>query len=515
MTTAVARAATLEGSALRPSQRVSSLLDEFPRVRGCEPLALATLCLALPREELLELLQLLVRQHRQQADELHQLRAERGLVAAKEVQPSLPLRSKSRGYNEYTFMASRSTSMLTRVAPPLDLESLTEELHATRHELLASSSKELSTQLQQARPSRPSSAKPPRKAALTSDEQHQRRSRLVTRDVAPLQGWGTEEGNELLRVSSAPTTRPPSGLRSVHALHTHMLRSGGSLALSRTAATASGATVRRAASPEPSIVPPHVALPNRRQTAAGAAAAAASGAEGEADGEADATRAGVGAAATPAAAATVATGARKAAAPAAGAALGAVRGCAAAAAAAAPPPDAKRQEEEGGEGVAASAAVVSVVSVGAPAAAGVAGAGTADEVARWHRKLLPLLHELVGKVQAMLVGGGEALNTSEHDELAMRCMESLQQIIASPPVSRLHTEKQLEVVQQLLAQCAASPQAPTAIAASSSAEVTLQRLLRHAADLDSTNSSKAPTPEPLRKATGGTAPAEHADASKA
>ena len=130
-------------------------------------------------------------------------------------------------------------------------------------------------------------------------------------------------------------------------------------------------------------------------------------------------------------------------------------------------------------------------------------------------QLLPLLHELVGKVQAMLVGGGEALNTSEHDELAMRCMESLQQIIASPPVSRQHTEKQLEVVQQLLAQCAASPQAPTAIAASSSAEVTLQRLLRHAANLDSTNSSKAPTPDPLRKATGGTAPAEHADASKA
>ena len=320
MTTAVARTVSLEGSALRPSQRVTSLFDEFRHVRGCEPLALATLCVALPREELLELLQLVVRQFRLQADELHQLRAERGLVAAREIQPRQPLRSKSRGCNDYAFVASRSSSLLTRATPPLNLDSVTEGLHASRHELLSNSPKELSTQLQSARASRPSSAKPLRKAALTSDEQHQRRIRSGAREAAPLQGWGFGEGSELLRVSSAPITRLPSGLRSVHALHTHMLRSP---------ATQQGATGRRATSPEPSIVPTHSLLLNRRQTpsAEGAAAAAAS-----AEGEADATRADVGAGG---AVVAVVSGARKAAP--AGAALDVVTGCAAAA----PPADAK------------------------------------------------------------------------------------------------------------------------------------------------------------------------------
>ena len=214
---------------------VARLVGEFFHPRGCEPKALATLCSALPRPEVVELLELLALRVRQLAREATRLQEERLSWAAQAV----PAPARQAG----AFSVARHRSVRPFEADP-----------AAASRALCSSSMPLLQELPGA--PRPASAQP-RSAAFNM--QHRRNGRKAGAARAPPSPPLGELGLRVsAAVSAAPAQLPGSlraaaahaGLRSVHALHTQLLYTR-SPALTRAAAAtaATAASVARPLSP--------------------------------------------------------------------------------------------------------------------------------------------------------------------------------------------------------------------------------------------------------------------------
>lgn len=215
---------------------VARLVGEFFHPRGCEPKALATLCSALPRPEVVELLELLALQVRQLAREATRLQEERLSWAAQAV----PAPARQAG----AFSVARHRSVRPFEADP-----------AAASRALCSSSMPLLQELPGA--PRPASAQP-RSAAFNMQHRRNGRSKAEAARAPPSPPLGELGLRVSAAVSAAPAQLPGSlraaaahaGLRSVHALHTQLLYTR-SPALTRAAAATAGtaASVARPLSP--------------------------------------------------------------------------------------------------------------------------------------------------------------------------------------------------------------------------------------------------------------------------